>query len=545
MKILNFSKKVCGLALPLFLSAGTLSAQDWTRISYVDFGGNSIEDPQFRVTPLTEEEGSTSLVFSAGPTMAQKYMLLKHFGEQRPQYWSIGGDHTNNENTELGYFMAIDCPVGKIKGLDDFVQGDRFDYPKDAIYSKELTNVEEGMTFKFDAFYANMDYRDPSSSGSGIAFGLLDKDNNVIWQSSPIYVPESGKDTLFWQRFEFEYVADGDYDSLYFKIYPVQGNYPGAQSNGFDFALDDISIFMETIDGKPLKTREVFLCEGETFQGEKYTAPGVYTIIEDGYKSYLNVRPRSISSLDTIICQGAVGKGEVAFSHNGVDYINDGVVDKVFKVSDVLTSVSGCDSIIEINVTIHPIEELTLDTMICKGDSLFGQYWNESGLFLKKMSMPIEMSRFGCPGNSLSYHVKVSDVNLKIRAAHNNNEIVKGQSVELLANSIGDIVNLTWGHNESLHDAEIIVAPENTTTYMAVAVDDIGCSATDSITIVVLADTIAATELIDAEVFDAPVNIYSINGALLKNNVILKEVAATLPDGLYIVGNKKVYIRRK
>ena len=41
-----------------------------------------------------------------------------------------------------------------------------------------------------------------------------------------------------------------------------------------------------------------------------------------------------------------------------------------------------------------------------------------------------------------------------------------------------------------------------------------------------------------------PVNIFSIDGRMLKSNVIYKDIVSELKNGVYIVNNKKIVISR-
>ncbi len=108
------------------------------------------------------------------------------------------------------------------------------------------------------------------------------------------------------------------------------------------------------------------ICEGEsvTIGSSTYTISGSYQdvfIAQDGCDSLVNlaltVFPIPVTNLVQVICQGE------SFSVGSSTYTTSGMY------QDVLTAVTGCDSIVNLNLTVNPTFTTTLTEAICDGES--------------------------------------------------------------------------------------------------------------------------------------------------------------------------------
>lgn len=123
------------------------------------------------------------------------------------------------------------------------------------------------------------------------------------------------------------------------------------------------------------------VCSGETyvFQGNSYSASGLYrdTMTNStGCDSILEldlwVRPAILTTTSESICLGE----STSFGGNLISSAG------IFR--DTLTATSGCDSVVELSVTIDQSTSVsTLDTAIAAGDSLLwnGQWYKASGTY--------------------------------------------------------------------------------------------------------------------------------------------------------------------
>lgn len=248
---MKYIKKICSVLLLLPLLSQSVSAQTtWRRISYLDFGGNSATADQFRSYELEGGEGESSSEFAPAVSLTTKYCIGKYVADGKCG-WVSGGDHTNLDDKKRGYFLMLNCPQG-CGGLVPCSGNSLTDleYPKQFIYQKSLAkNICANVTFKFEAYVANMAAKDPSSSGSYITLGVYDANDEIIWQRDPLLVPVSSasSEALNWQKIEgiFSVPSSADLSKINFRIYPTQGGKPGAERNGYDFGLDDIAIYVE------------------------------------------------------------------------------------------------------------------------------------------------------------------------------------------------------------------------------------------------------------------------------------------------------------
>lgn len=144
---------------------------------------------------------------------------------------------------------------------------------------------------------------------------------------------------------------------------------PGVYENPFVTADGCDSIFRLTLTViQPLQTQlSAIICTGDTYTvgASVYSATGVYrdtlVALSTGCDSIvtlnLTVPPNPTTSIDASICQnGSYTVGSSVYSQTGI-YV------------DTLLSFRGCDSIVTLDLTVTDFYETNLDITICEGES--------------------------------------------------------------------------------------------------------------------------------------------------------------------------------
>ncbi|MEO0726318.1 MAG: gliding motility-associated C-terminal domain-containing protein [Bacteroidota bacterium] len=112
----------------------------------------------------------------------------------------------------------------------------------------------------------------------------------------------------------------------------------------------------------------IALCEGESYTvgTDTYTMTGIYQnnfISQDGCDSIVNldltVNPILRDTLTEEVCQGE------SFSIAGIPYNTTGE-----HTETISSLVTGCDSVITLFLTVNPIENITIEETICDGESV-------------------------------------------------------------------------------------------------------------------------------------------------------------------------------
>ncbi|MFK7809913.1 MAG: gliding motility-associated C-terminal domain-containing protein, partial [Saprospiraceae bacterium] len=126
------------------------------------------------------------------------------------------------------------------------------------------------------------------------------------------------------------------------------------------------------------------ICEGESylFNGDYYSTEGTYVaslLSEGGCDSLvtleLEIMPVYIQQVEAEICEGAV------YQSGNSSYSAAGFYTQTYSTD------FGCDSIININVSVLDALETSLSYQICQGDSvlLVGSYRNSEGIFIEEL----------------------------------------------------------------------------------------------------------------------------------------------------------------
>ncbi len=190
-------------------------------------------------------------------------------------------------------------------------------------------------------------------------------------------------------------ICEGDSYFEQTSEYTVQGTYTDVYPsvNGCDstvITILKVNQFLET-------NNEVQNCDGDSYfeQSSEYTVQGTYTDIYssiNGCDSIVNtileVEPAFQTTNDVEICDGETYLEQTsAYTISGT-------------YTDIYSSISGCDSIVITNLTVHPILEVLKEIQICEGDSYFEQNseYTTSGTYTDTYS-----SINGCDSTIITY----------------------------------------------------------------------------------------------------------------------------------------------
>jgi gliding motility-associated-like protein len=152
------------------------------------------------------------------------------------------------------------------------------------------------------------------------------------------------------------------------------------------------SIVTLTLQVLPVKMytfeKQVCINQSFTFGGTRLTSSGIYvdTISAvNGCDSIITVDFRVVDVIEVEI-RDTICENEVAV-YNGISY------DKAGRYSDTLLADGGCDSIMHINIYVAPIERTSLSISICEGDTydFYGTPIISAGVYYETL-----VSRFGC-----------------------------------------------------------------------------------------------------------------------------------------------------
>ncbi len=180
-----------------------------------------------------------------------------------------------------------------------------------------------------------------------------------------------------------------------------------------------------TVNPIPLVPTNVAICNGQTynFQGQAYSNTGVYTVMttdaqgcQTNNQLTLTVNPNLSSSVNESICQGS------SISFNGQNYSSAGS----FPIT--LTSLTGCDSIVTLNLTVNPAPVTQLNESICAGNSFtFGnQNLTQSGQYSQILQTIV-----GCD-SVVNLNLVVNPVLTSIQ----NTTICQGESISFFGQSL-------------------------------------------------------------------------------------------------------------
>jgi gliding motility-associated-like protein len=161
-----------------------------------------------------------------------------------------------------------------------------------------------------------------------------------------------------------EAICDGESFSVGASTYNTGGTYTDilTAANG----CDSIVTLNLTILNVPQVTLDESICDGESFAvgTSSYTATGTYTDVltaANGCDSIVTLN-LTVLNVPQVTLTEAICAGET-FAVGASSYTASGVY------TDVLTAANGCDSIVTLSLTVHPIPVTNIVTSICDGAS--------------------------------------------------------------------------------------------------------------------------------------------------------------------------------
>ncbi len=259
---------------------------------------------------------------------------------------------------------------------------------------------------------------------------------------------------------------------------------PGVYRDTLSSAFGCDSIIITDLSILPVFTNNInaFICNGDSIliAGTYRKIAGLYndTITSSfGCDSIINtnltVNPVNITNMNASIC-------------NGDSILIAGIYRKIPGIyNDTLSSSFGCDSIINTNLSVNPLIVNNFNATICDGDSILlaGAYRKIAGTYTS-----IQPSAFGCDSTN-NYTLAV---NAKPNAnAGNDQSMILGQTVTIGSTSEAgndyswlpvDGLNMS---NQSMVDASPLV---NTTYIVTVTNTLTGCINTDTVNVNVVAE---------------------------------------------------------
>lgn len=183
-------------------------------------------------------------------------------------------------------------------------------------------------------------------------------------------------------------ICDGETYQVGNSTYTQSGNYSDVLSN---YADCDSTVYLDLTVLPEIETALVAsICEGEVYQVDDffYHESGHYTNVLSNYADCdstiyldLTVFPNVSSTLDTLICQGEI------FEYQGVEYVES----TSFVVT--LSTEEGCDSTVQVALSVHPFMIHDVDAEICNGDTYTfnGNVYNTTGNYSVNL-----IDQYGC-----------------------------------------------------------------------------------------------------------------------------------------------------
>ncbi|MEE1143022.1 MAG: T9SS type A sorting domain-containing protein [Bacteroidales bacterium] len=210
----------------------------------------------------------------------------------------------------------------------------------------------------------------------------------LFYKAPPTFVVSSLTDTL--QGYveglgEFDSLSVVQISAVANACYEFVGWNDGVTENPRSFTLTKDTIFTALFEALNFDTvLSATICEGQTYaeNGFNVSEAGVYTQnlqTENGCDSIvtlnLNVNPVYNTDLFASICEGEV------YNENGFNVSEAGVY------SRTLQAVNGCDSVVNLTLSVNPIFNTNLSAFICEGETYSENGFNvsEAGTYTQSL----------------------------------------------------------------------------------------------------------------------------------------------------------------
>ena len=226
-------------------------------------------------------------------------------------------------------------------------------------------------------------------------------------------------------------VACGSY-TLNGQTYSSSGTYtqllPGAAVNGCDSTIM-VNLTVNPVDNIVIDTAA---CNSFTMNGLTYTSSGTYT--QNLTNSYgcdsiitLNLTigtSNSFATITEVACDSYTAPSGAVYTSNGT-YV------------DVIQNVSGCDSIITINLTINSSSASTIVANDCSSYTLNGQTYTATGIYTQTL-----VNAAGCD-STITLDLTINTSDTTITAVGCNSYTLNGQTYTATGTYTQTLVNAT------------------------------------------------------------------------------------------------------
>ncbi len=209
-------------------------------------------------------------------------------------------------------------------------------------------------------------------------------------------------------------ICDGESFQVGNSVYTVSGNYQDVLASVVT-GCDSIVNLALTVHPIPVTNLVREICDGETFTvgNSTYSTSGQYqdvlasalTGCDSVVNLALTVHPIPVINLVQEICSGE------SYTVGSSTYAASGIY------QDVLTSVlTGCDSVVNLNLTVNPVYDIVLNENICDGESfpVGGSNFSQAGTYTEVLS-----SAEGCD-SVVTLNLSVYPCTLEYRAGQEN-----------------------------------------------------------------------------------------------------------------------------
>lgn len=271
--------------------------------------------------------------------------------------------------------------------------------------------------------------------------------------------------TSFYQINLNEEICEGESFTVGSSVYTASGMYQNqflAQDGCDSFVVLNLTVFPV-----PVTNLTPTICDGESFTvgNSTYTTTGVYQNVlttVNGCDSIVNlnltVSPVFLTTLTEEICDGdSFGVGSSSYTASGV-------------YQDVLTAANGCDSTVTLNLTVHPIPVTDLSPTVCNGETytVGTTTFNATGVYQQVLTSTVT----GCDSIvNLNLTVRPLIQTSLVREICNGESFQVGSSSYTTSGTYQDVLTSTTGC-DSIVNLNLTVNPVYAVTLNEIICDD-------------------------------------------------------------------------
>jgi len=252
------------------------------------------------------------------------------------------------------------------------------------------------------------------------------------------------------------------------QTYTQSGTYTHLTSNAS--GCDSTAVLNLTLAQNTSSTTTVAVCDSYSWNGQVYNQSGTYT-----YQTLSAAGCDSIATLHLSVNQGSASSFTISACESYTWPLNGQSYNQSGTHSEMLINVSGCDSMVTLQLTIQPEHNIILHESICEGQtySLDGFSYSETGIYVRELT-----TSSGCDS--------IVTLNLTVHALPelNNGElytICSGQTA-VLSGPQGVQGSLFWSTGETSTSITVDQSGDYTLTLTTPQ----GCETSGSVAVLVL-----------------------------------------------------------